>query len=124
LKKQDGLSHIAAAGNDKVVGRAFLEHTPNRSFRIRQVAPSLELILVFSEFNQEEIKQYDSITDYRRGICRRYGGFEEFNQIAANQTSFTALSSAGKVYTWGDARYEACLGRDVTDEKYISLFSA
>jgi len=34
--------------------------------------------------------------------------------IVANHTGFTALSSTGKVYTWGDPRYEACLGREIS----------
>jgi hypothetical protein len=118
------MTHIAIAGNDKVAGRTLLEQTSDRSCHIRHVNPSLELILVFVEFNKEEIKQYDSIKEYRRGLCRRYRGLEEFKQIAANQTSFIALSSAGRVYSWGDPRYEACLGRDVTDEKYIFRSSA
>lgn len=52
---------------------------------------------------------------YIQGIGRKFNGFEEFKQIVANQTGFTAVSSTGKVYTWGDGRYEACLGREITD---------
>ena len=73
-----------------------------------------------SESNHRELKQYDSIEAYREGHCRSFGGFDEIKQIAANQTSFTALTSEGQVYTWGDARYEACLGRAVADGRYFA----
>ncbi|KAH6656777.1 regulator of chromosome condensation 1/beta-lactamase-inhibitor protein II [Truncatella angustata] len=36
-------------------------------------------------------------------------------QIVAYETGFAALNAKGEVYTWGDSRYPACLGRD-TDE--------
>lgn len=32
-------------------------------------------------------------------------------QLVANQTCFSLLNDAGHVYTWGDARYQVCLGR-------------
>ncbi|KAM7206298.1 Regulator of chromosome condensation 1/beta-lactamase-inhibitor protein II [Rhypophila sp. PSN 637] len=37
-------------------------------------------------------------------------------QLIAYETGFVALSSKGTVYTWGDERYSACLGREVTDD--------
>lgn len=36
-------------------------------------------------------------------------------QIVAYDTGFAALTEEGHVYTWGDERYSACLGRDLTD---------
>jgi len=41
-------------------------------------------------------------------------------QIVSNQTTFTALSSDGSVCSWGDERYEACLGREITAENPAS----
>lgn len=37
-------------------------------------------------------------------------------QVVAYDTGFAALTSTGSVYTWGDERYGACLGRDVSDD--------
>lgn len=37
-------------------------------------------------------------------------------QVVAYDTGFAALTSTGDVYTWGDERYGACLGRDVSEE--------
>ena len=51
------------------------------------------------------------------GYITTLGEFEDFEQIAANQTTFTALSRTGQVWTWGDGRYESCLGREVYDER-------
>ncbi|CCC07554.1 unnamed protein product [Sordaria macrospora k-hell] len=45
-----------------------------------------------------------------------YTGFPDIVQLLAHSTGFAALSSTGEVYTWGDERYEGCLGREVTDE--------
>ncbi|KAI1344073.1 regulator of chromosome condensation 1/beta-lactamase-inhibitor protein II [Xylariaceae sp. FL0016] len=39
-----------------------------------------------------------------------------FIQIEAYETGFVALDSDGCVWTWGDERYAACLGREVTSE--------
>lgn len=36
-------------------------------------------------------------------------------QIVAYDTGFAALTADGSVYTWGDERYSACLGRDATE---------
>lgn len=33
-------------------------------------------------------------------------------QIVAYETGFAALTSEGNIYTWGDERYGACLGRE------------
>lgn len=91
LEKKNGLRDTAVTGNDKV-----------------------------AQFIRDEIRQYDSLEKYRQGIHHKFGGLENFQQITANQTSFTALSSTGKIYTWGDLRYEACLGREVSNEKLAS----
>lgn len=37
-------------------------------------------------------------------------------QVVANDTGFAALTPTGDVYTWGDERYGACLGREISDE--------
>jgi hypothetical protein len=46
--------------------------------------------------------------------------FKTFNntgpviQLLAYETGFVALTPDGQVFTWGDERYAACLGRDPT----------
>ena len=40
-------------------------------------------------------------------------------QLLAYETGFAALSSTGQVWTWGDERYTACLGREPTDDRYL-----
>ncbi|GAB1312940.1 hypothetical protein MFIFM68171_03150 [Madurella fahalii] len=47
---------------------------------------------------------------------RTFPDFPNITQLVAYDTGFAALSSAGRVWTWGDERYAACFGRDVTDE--------
>jgi alpha-tubulin suppressor-like RCC1 family protein len=63
------------------------------------------------------ITEYDSLPAFVRKDGHSFDGVEEIRQIVANQTGFSALSTNGTVYTWGDGRYEACLGREVTDER-------
>ncbi|KAK5661480.1 hypothetical protein OQA88_11384 [Cercophora sp. LCS_1] len=36
-------------------------------------------------------------------------------QLVAYDAGFAALTADGEVYAWGDERYAACLGRDLTD---------
>jgi alpha-tubulin suppressor-like RCC1 family protein len=69
------------------------------------------------EIKGNTITQYDSLNAYREDDGHTLGKFEDFEQIAANQTTFTALSRTGQVWTWGDGRYESCLGREVYDER-------
>lgn len=44
----------------------------------------------------------------------------EITQLVSYETGFAALSSTGQVFTWGDERYSTCLGRETTDETYVS----
>lgn len=64
--------------------------------------------------------EYHSLDDYLRRKGHEFDGLENMKQIAANQTSFTTLSTTGQVYTWGDTRYEACLGREANIETCCS----
>ena len=104
LEKADGISSIAVAGNDKVAG----------------IFPKFFTILVLTrtaEINGSKVIEYKSLDPYRDSLGDNFGDFEDFEQIVANETTFTALSKAGKVWTWGDGRYEACLGREVSKER-------
>lgn len=38
------------------------------------------------------------------------------SQLVAYDIGFAALTTTGRVYTWGDERYGACLGRELCDE--------
>jgi alpha-tubulin suppressor-like RCC1 family protein len=80
-------SSIAIAANDKIVG-----------------------------VQGSRIKEFSSPKSYleHEGIVLE--DLEDIIQITANQATFTALSRAGQVWSWGDNRYEACLGREVTGE--------
>ncbi len=54
----------------------------------------------------------DLVTSDKQAI---YSGFPELISLVAYDAGFAALSTAGQVWTWGDERYLACLGRDVTE---------
>ncbi|KAI1117454.1 regulator of chromosome condensation 1/beta-lactamase-inhibitor protein II [Nemania sp. NC0429] len=43
-----------------------------------------------------------------------FSGMRDIVQLVAFETGFVALSRDGKVWTWGDERYAATLGRDIT----------
>lgn len=45
---------------------------------------------------------------------RAFQSLPHCTQVVAYDTGFAALSADGSVYTWGDERYAACLGRDVS----------
>ncbi|KAK3293476.1 regulator of chromosome condensation 1/beta-lactamase-inhibitor protein II [Chaetomium fimeti] len=44
----------------------------------------------------------------------RFSDFPNITQLVAYEAGFAALSSTGNVWTWGDERYTACLGREPT----------
>ena len=44
-------------------------------------------------------------------------GLQDIVQLCAYDTGFVALSARGEVWTWGDERYPACLGRETTDKR-------
>ncbi|KAB5585834.1 regulator of chromosome condensation 1/beta-lactamase-inhibitor protein II [Coniochaeta sp. 2T2.1] len=46
--------------------------------------------------------------------CVTYPGVENIKQIVGYEVGFAALDSYGNVFTWGDERFPACLGRPVT----------
>ncbi|KAI1201955.1 regulator of chromosome condensation 1/beta-lactamase-inhibitor protein II [Nemania serpens] len=48
------------------------------------------------------------------GTGQTFSGMRDIVQIVAFETGFVALSRDGKVWTWGDERYAATLGRDIT----------
>ncbi|KAI0426632.1 regulator of chromosome condensation 1/beta-lactamase-inhibitor protein II [Xylaria sp. FL1042] len=50
-------------------------------------------------------------TDAERKI---FSGIHGIIQLVAYETGFVALSQDGKVWTWGDERYSATLGREMT----------
>ncbi|KAI1753706.1 regulator of chromosome condensation 1/beta-lactamase-inhibitor protein II [Xylaria castorea] len=43
-----------------------------------------------------------------------FPGMHDIIQLVAYETGFVALSRDGKVWTWGDERYSATLGREIT----------
>ncbi|KAI0096572.1 RCC1/BLIP-II [Daldinia grandis] len=59
----------------------------------------------------------DSIYQYSSTGARERQGFSGMGkiiQLVAYETGFVALADDGHVWTWGDERYSACLGRPVT----------
>ncbi|KAK3946411.1 E3 ubiquitin-protein ligase HERC2 [Diplogelasinospora grovesii] len=80
-------------------------------------------------YNKEEAAfyQFPSISDLldllshpddeqKLGLRKSFTGFPDIKQFVSYDTGFAALSSSGQVWTWGDERYAACLGRDVDSE--------
>ncbi|KAL3422425.1 hypothetical protein PVAG01_06581 [Phlyctema vagabunda] len=71
--------------------------------------------------SESRIAQYDSLQAYLVEDGHVLEEDADIAAIAANQTTFTALSKDGTVLTWGDSRYEACLGRDVSEDSPASI---
>ncbi|KAI1418257.1 RCC1/BLIP-II [Hypoxylon sp. FL1857] len=60
------------------------------------------------------ISQYTSQPVAGTHEQQRFTGMGQIAQLVAYETGFVALSCDGHVWTWGDERYSACLGRPVT----------
>ncbi|KAI0479235.1 regulator of chromosome condensation 1/beta-lactamase-inhibitor protein II [Xylariaceae sp. FL0804] len=62
------------------------------------------------------IHQYASLAAFTEATCSDiFPAVDRIIQLEAYETGFVALSKEGTVWTWGDERYSACLGREVTD---------
>lgn len=60
--------------------------------------------------------QFSSVCDLLNGAAGQHcPELPTCTQIVAYDTGFAALTSTGSVYTWGDERYGACLGRGVSE---------
>ncbi|ETS77376.1 hypothetical protein PFICI_11250 [Pestalotiopsis fici W106-1] len=67
--------------------------------------------------NTKTVHQYQSPNHYLEGqIHDIFHDLGNIIQITSYETGFVALSDEGKVWSWGDGRFSACLGREVTDE--------
>lgn len=64
------------------------------------------------------VRQFSSLDKVLSGAPgQAFSDLQSCSQVAAYATGFAALTSAGSVYTWGDERYEACLGRELTGDE-------
>lgn len=62
------------------------------------------------------VRQFSCLQDILNGEQgQTFSNLPACIQLVAYETGFVALSSSGNVYTWGDERYVACLGREVSD---------
>ncbi|KAK6955943.1 hypothetical protein Daesc_003590 [Daldinia eschscholtzii] len=62
----------------------------------------------------DTIHQYSSTGTHEQ---LAFPGMGKIVQLVAYETGFAALSHDGRVWTWGDERYSACLGRQVTSSR-------
>ncbi|KAI0203082.1 regulator of chromosome condensation 1/beta-lactamase-inhibitor protein II [Astrocystis sublimbata] len=60
----------------------------------------------------DSILQYKSLAEMETSHI--FSGMYEIVQLVAYETGFVALSRDGDVWSWGDERYSATLGRDIT----------
>lgn len=63
------------------------------------------------------IHQYPSLHDLVSGTLHHHQTFSDLppsSQLVAYATGFATLTTTGAVYTWGDERYGACLGREMS----------
>ncbi|TQS34779.1 hypothetical protein Golomagni_04827 [Golovinomyces magnicellulatus] len=102
-------SFIAVAGNDKIVGGSII------NFLLKIYT------LIGIAIENGALRLFDSLQNFRNGIGKLIENCQKFTHVVANQTSFTALSSRGDVWTWGDPRYSACLGREILCESSASV---
>ena len=60
--------------------------------------------------------EYASLAHLDAGeVTRTHSCDPDLVALVAYDTGFAMLSATGRVWTWGDERYSACLGRDVDD---------
>lgn len=61
------------------------------------------------------LRRYQSLNEFlSQDQCQNFPQLSPCQQIVAYETGFAALTRTGDVYTLGDERYSACLGREVS----------
>ncbi|KAK7740180.1 hypothetical protein SLS63_001380 [Diaporthe eres] len=61
------------------------------------------------------VRRYQSLDGFlSQHECQTFPRLPPCQQLVAYETGFAALTRAGDVYTLGDERYSACLGREVS----------
>jgi hypothetical protein len=116
IQANSNFNKFAEAGNGKIVvnhGQESKGPTTNESLSHTYSA----------DINPDfKIREFKSWADYPD----RPGGewdIGKLKQVVAGRTTFTALSAEGDVWTWGDIRYQACLGRDLGGNESNSRYS-
>lgn len=70
---------------------------------------------IIAEYDgRDTIYQYSSRHVVQAQEKEAFSEMGHIVQLVAYETGFVALSHDGRVWTWGDERYSACLGRQVT----------
>ncbi|KAI1781015.1 RCC1/BLIP-II [Hypoxylon cercidicola] len=70
---------------------------------------------IIAEYDGRDIiYQYPSRSVVQTQEKEEFSGMGQIVQLVAYETGFVALSHDGRVWTWGDERYSACLGRQIT----------
>jgi hypothetical protein len=119
-------SHITEAGNGKIVNAntqgKLCPHRRTSSISVNTHGRSTKSITA------NKIRQYDSWADFPLKSSQTWEA-GDVKQVVSGLTSFTALCTNGDVWTWGDERYSACLGRESSKQetgssRYISPFPA
>ncbi|KAK4242100.1 E3 ubiquitin-protein ligase HERC2 [Achaetomium macrosporum] len=82
---------------------------------------AIETVLPFFSYTRVRdngtLHQYASIRNLlSNSPSHTFPNFPDITQLVAYETGFAALSSTGQVWTWGDERYAACLGREPSDD--------
>jgi hypothetical protein len=75
------------------------------------------VFLILSKELGKSIVEYANFTKYIEHTGNTHDELGDCIQIVAGQTNFTALGVSGEVWSWGDVRYEATLGREVSIEQ-------
>ncbi|OTB13483.1 hypothetical protein K445DRAFT_368613 [Daldinia sp. EC12] len=86
--------------------------TENISESLKEKLISSTAAIAWNEYDG-----YDTVHQYSSTGAREQLAFPRMGkivQLVAYETGFVALSHDGRVWTWGDERYSACLGRPVT----------
>lgn len=101
LRQQLLTSTLAIAGNERV---AVIASKP----------PNTTVILQYTSLDELQRGSAPEQTSAISHLGDEYSGSRITQKLVAYETGFALLAADGCVYTWGDERYAACLGREVT----------
>jgi hypothetical protein len=99
----------------------FFQYLKSRDFQVPTEHIAQTLSEKVTAFRSDALNTYESLDQYKSNVVANSTAVEDSANVVANGTSFYALTKSGKVLSWGDVRHQNSLGREVTEEWYVSF---
>ncbi|KAI1873397.1 hypothetical protein JX265_005019 [Neoarthrinium moseri] len=116
ILSRDAIEHLYASLSCTVVKTEKGDVSAGYPDEWMEVEDLREKIIFTASDTEGYISQFQSADHFRDGKAQWHFPGLRVIQTVAYEAGFAALTAEGQVWTWGDERYGACLGREVTED--------